>query len=368
MNGILETGISKVHNVNHYSIGEGSISELPLELSRLRKKSNGKALYLVDEFFESNMEKLGDLGFIDEDFIIYIQTKEEPTTQYVNDIYQTLIEEFPGEPCVVVGIGGGITMDCAKAISNLYTNGGKAEDYQGWDLLSKPGVYKIGIPTISGTGAEATRTCVMTNKANGLKLGMNSDYSVFDRVIMDPKLSSTVPRNQFFYTGMDAYIHCIESINGLHKNHIGRAFARETINLCEEVFLSEDMMSDENRIKLMTASYLGGCSIATSYVGLIHPFSAGLSVVLDIHHCEANCIVMRGMKEFYPKEFDVFWQMAHKQNIQIPSGITKSLNNHQFDQLYDSMIIHEKPLFNALGDKFKELLTRGKVKEIYELM
>ena len=118
----------------------------------------------------------------------------------------------------------------------------------------------------------------------------------------------------------------------------------------------------------MTASYLGGCSIATSYVGLIHPFSAGLSVVLDIHHCEANCIVMRGMKEFYPKEFDVFWQMAHKQNIQIPSGITKSLNNHQFDQLYDSMIIHEKPLFNALGDKFKELLTRGKVKEIYELM
>ena len=61
------------------------------------------------------------------------------------------------------------TMDVAKAVSNLLTNGGVAENYQGWDLVKEPGVYKIGIPTISGTGAEATRTCVTTNERSGLK-------------------------------------------------------------------------------------------------------------------------------------------------------------------------------------------------------
>ena len=85
-------------------------------------------------------------------------------------------------------MGGGIAIDVAKAISNLLTNSGSAADYQGWDLVKHPGVFKIGIPTLSGTGAEATRTCVLTNKENGLKLGMNSDFTVYDQVILDPNL------------------------------------------------------------------------------------------------------------------------------------------------------------------------------------
>ncbi len=60
--------------------------------------------------------------------------------------------------------------------------------------------------------------------------------------------------------------------------------------------MSEDMMAAENRSKMMVASYLGGSAIATSYVGLVHPISAGLSVVLGIHHCVANCITMRAME------------------------------------------------------------------------
>lgn len=63
------------------------------------------------------------------------------------------------------------------------------------------------------------------------------------------------------------------------------------------MFLSEDMMSDENR-ENMVASYLGGCAIANSFVGVVHPFSAGLSVVLDTHHCIGNCITMNAMEEF----------------------------------------------------------------------
>ena len=149
-------------------------------------------------------------------------------------------------------------MDVAKAVANLMTNGGRAEDYQGWDLVKVPGIYKVAVPTLSGTGAEATRTCVMTNKRTGLKLGMNSDHTVYDQIIMDPELTRTVPRNQYFWTGMDAYIHCIESLNGHYRNAIGDAYSAQTISLCRDVFLGEDMMADDMREKLMVASYLGG--------------------------------------------------------------------------------------------------------------
>jgi 3-deoxy-alpha-D-manno-octulosonate 8-oxidase len=265
-------------------------------------------------------------------------------------------------------MGGGITMDVAKAVSNLLTNPGKAEDYHGWDLVKVPGIYKIAIPTISGTGAEATRTCVMTNKRTGLKLGMNSDFTVYDQIIMDPVLTSTVPRNQYFYTGMDAYIHCVEALAGNYRNAIGDAYSRETINLCRQVFMEGDMMSPANRERLMVASYLGGCAIATSYVGLVHPFSAGLSVVLGLHHCVANCIVMRAMQPYYPQQYDEFWKMVEKQNIVIPKGVCAQLTDTQYDQLYASTVIHQKPLTNALGENYKNILTKEKVVEIFKEM
>ena len=197
---------------------------------------------------------------------------------------------------------------------------------------------------------------------------MNSDFTVFDQIIMDPDLSVSVPRNQYFYTGMDAYIHCVEALSGSYHNAIGDAFSEQTINLCRDVFSSEDMMADENRSKMMVASYLGGCAIATSYVGVVHPFSAGLSVVLGTHHCIANCITMRAMKEFYPKEYEEFWGMVKKQGVEIPEGICRNLTDEQYEQLYASTVIHDKPLTNALGENFKKILTKEKVIEIFKKM
>jgi 3-deoxy-alpha-D-manno-octulosonate 8-oxidase len=208
----------------------------------------------------------------------------------------------------------------------------------------------------------------MTNKKTGLKLGMNSDFTVYDQLILDPVLTKSVPRDQYFYTGMDAYIHCIESLNGSYRNAIGDAYSAQTISLCREVFISNNMMSDENRSKMMVASYLGGCAIATSYVGVLHPFSAGLSVVLGTHHCIANCITMRAMEEFYPVEYKEFWQMVKQQEVRVPEGICRNLSDEQYDQLYASTIIHEKPLINALGENFKEVLTKDKVIDIFKRM
>ena len=129
-------------------------------------------------------------------------------------------------------------------------------------------------------------------------------------------------------------------------------------------------MSDKNREQMMVASYLGGCSIATSYVGVVHPFSAGLSTVLDLPHCLANCITMRAVGNFYPNYYDEFWRMAETQNIQIPTLNLKTKKNlsNILDTLYKSTIIHEKPLTNALGENFRKILTRDKVEEMFMQM
>lgn len=365
---ILDTGIRNVRNVLRYTIGVGGLASLPDMLAPRRQQEGGQVVFFIDEYFKNQHQILDQLGAETHDELVFVSTKDEPTTDYIDQLVAKLHEKGIVKLAVIVGMGGGITMDIAKAVSNLLTNGGLAEQYQGWDLVKVPGIQKIAIPTISGTGAEATRTCVITNKRTGLKLGMNSDYTVYDQIIMDPDLTATVPRSQYLYTGMDAYIHCVEALAGSYRNAIGDAYSRETINLCRQVFLEGDMMAPSNRERLMVASYLGGCAIATSYVGLIHPFSAGLSVVLGTHHCVANCIVMRAMDEFYPEACREFWKMVERQGVKIPEDICRNLTDDQYGALYNATVIHAKPLTNALGGNFREVLTKDKVTEIFRRM
>ena len=298
----------------------------------------------------------------------YVDATDEPTTDGIDAITSELRGLLTGLPATIVGFGGGTTMDTAKAVANLLTNTGGAADYQGWDLVKVAAVHKIAVPTISGTGSEATRTCVMTNTKTGLKLGMNSDYTIFDQMVLDPDLTASVPRDQYFYTGMDAYIHCIEALAGSYRNAVGDAYSRETVNLCRQVFLADDMMSAEAREQLMVASYLGGCAIATSYVGLVHPFSAGLSVVLGLHHCIANCIALNALGEFYPAEHAEFQTMMNKQKVSLPVGVCANLSDEQYQRLVAATVVHAKPLTNALGPNFRDVLTDERVTEIFRRM
>ena len=368
MNNNLGAAIGKVRNVDRYTFGVGALAEVAGVVSSRRKSKDDSVVFLVDEFFRGAEHVVSVLPVENKDLLIFVPTKYEPTTDLVDGFVQQIKQNLTRSPCAIVGIGGGSTMDCTKAVSNLLTNKGSATDYQGWDLVNNPGIYKIGVPTISGTGAEATRTCVMTNKANGLKMGMNSEYSVFDQIILDPRLTETVPRDQYFFTGMDAYIHCIESLSGRYRHPIGDAYSETVIRLCREIFHDKDMKSEENRGKLMVASYLGGCAIAMSYVGIVHPFSAGLSVVLGVRHCLANCIVMQKMESFYPEPYRDFMDMIDYQEIELPQGICSDLNERQYVDLFESTIVHEKPLANALGPSFKKVLSRAKVEEIFRAM
>ena len=168
-------------------------------------------VYLIDHYF------------INTDLISRLPIRPRPghlrgynsraSTRSVDALKHEILVNYDQQAYCHLGIGGGSTLDSAKAVSNLLTNPGPSANYQGWDLVKKPGIFKVGIPTLAGTGAEASRTCVLTNYETGVKLGMNSNFTLFDYLILDPSL--LVPyRAQYFYTGMDTYIHCVESLEG----------------------------------------------------------------------------------------------------------------------------------------------------------
>ena len=359
-----------MRNVGGFIVGRGSLERLSAFVDARRELVGGsaKVVYLVDSHFANQPAIVARLGARSSDVVRYVDATDEPTTDGIDAITSELRGLLTGLPATIVGFGGGTTMDTAKAVANLLTNTGGAADYQGWDLVKVAAVHKIAVPTISGTGSEATRTCVMTNTKTGLKLGMNSDYTIFDQMVLDPDLTATVPRDQYFYTGMDAYIHCIEALAGSYRNAVGDAYSRETVNLCRQVFLADDMMSEEAREQLMVASYLGGCAIATSYVGLVHPFSAGLSVVLGLHHCIANCIALNALGEFYPAEHAEFRTMMNKQKVSLPVGVCANLSDEQYQRLVAATVVHAKPLTNALGPNFRDVLTDERVTEIFRRM
>ena len=319
-------------------------------------------IFLVDHFFE-NKSLVNRIPLQGNDKIIFADVTYEPKTSYVDSLTKQLKDEF-GTISGIIGIGGGSTMDLAKAVSLMMNNPGSSADYQGWDLVKDPGVYKVGLPTLSGTGAEVSRTCVLTGPTK--KLGMNSDFTPFDQIVLDPELTANAPANQRFYTGMDCYIHCIESLNGTYLNEFSKSYGAKALELCQKVFVEKSVWDDDSDDKLMMASYAGGMSIAYSQVGVAHAVSYGLSYLLGTKHGIGNCIVFDKLEEFYPDGVKEFKYMVKKNKIDIPQKVTKGLSDEQFDTMIN-VSLGMKPLWeNALGKDWEKIMTREKLRALFE--
>lgn len=341
--------------------GNGSFDQLGDILLSQRRHSEAPMIFLVDDVFEGT-ELANRIPKIFCDQIIFISAEEEPKTEQVDALVQMVGSQFRELPSGVIGIGGGTLLDLSKAVAILLTNKGSAEDYQGWDLVNKKSIYHVGIPTISGTGAEVSRTTVLLGPDK--KLGINSDYTTFDQVVLDPELTKGVALEQWFYTGMDCYIHCIESLNGTYLNAFSKSYGEKALDLCKEVFL-DDLSETESRDKLMMASWHGGMSIAYSQVGIAHAMSYGLGYLLGVKHGIGNCLVFQHLEEFYPEGVKLFRKMIKRHKIELPKGICQQLTDMEFDKMI-SVALRMEPLWeNALGENWKSIITADKLKSIY---
>ncbi|MCX6331311.1 MAG: iron-containing alcohol dehydrogenase family protein [Bacteroidetes bacterium] len=347
--------------VDYVVYGRGSFNQID-EIIAPHRRADFPMIFFLDHFFIGK-PLASRIPLRGKDKIVYVDVTHEPKTKQVDALANELKAEF-GEVSGIVGIGGGSTLDLAKAVSLMMTNPGSSADYQGWDLVKIPGVYKVGIPTLSGTGAEVSRTTVLTGPTR--KLGMNSDFTPFNQIVLDPDLTKNAPANQRFYTGMDCYIHCIESLEGTFLNEFSKSYGEKALDLCQQIFVKKDKWDEECDEQLMMASFAGGMSIAYSQVGVAHAVSYGLSYLLGTKHGIGNCIVMNHLAEYYPKGVEEFKFMVDKNKIEIPTGICANLSEAQFDEMIN-ISLSLKPLWeNALGSNWESIMTREKLRALYE--
>ena len=352
--------------VSRVIFGRGSFNQLADILAPKRLNVKAPFIFIVDDVFKGHSWLTSRIPLGYKDKLLYVSAAEEPKTSQVDALVEEIILSYNERPSGIIGIGGGTIMDLAKAVSIMLTNDGESKNYQGWDLVKTAAIYHVGIPTISGTGAEVSRTTILTGPER--KLGINSDFTPFDQVILDPELTKDVPKDQWFYTGMDCFVHCIESLNGTYLNSFSQSYGEKALELCLEIFLEDTLTKKESDDKLMMASWHGGMSIAYSQVGVAHALSYGLGYLLGIKHGVGNCIVFEHLEEYYPEGVAQYKAMREKHNIAIPQGICADLSDREFDIMIDVALSLEPLWENAIGKNWKKIITRQKLKALYTKM
>jgi 3-deoxy-alpha-D-manno-octulosonate 8-oxidase len=340
--------------------GKGSFNQLPDILDARRSGSNPNVVFLADDFFADKplSKRIPVKG---SDQLIWINVDDEPKTTMVDTIRDRILSTADNVPAVIVGLGGGSVMDYAKAVSVMLTNEGSSSLYQGLNLAKHDAVYHIGIPTLAGTGAEVSMTAVLTGPEK--KLGIKGEFTPFDLIVLDPELIHDAPGNQRFYTGMDAYIHNVESLRGINRNEISDSYAMQSQVLCREVFLNDKLTREEADEKLMVASYFGGLSIGFSEVGVCHALSYGLSYVLGYHHGIANCIAFNQLEDVYGEDVKEFHRMVKKNSIDLPLNIARGLTEKQISDMADISFRLEHMWRHAYGADWNNKVDKVKIME-----
>ncbi|HSO10187.1 MAG TPA: iron-containing alcohol dehydrogenase family protein [Desulfoprunum sp.] len=342
--------------------GRGAFNQLDDVIKHKRTSSEAYFVFVVDDVFTGQPLE-GRIPLKGRDLLLRVNVNDEPKTTYIDALVKQIRSYHFEKPVGIVGIGGGSTMDIAKAISLMLNNPGSSADYQGWDLIKFPAVYHVAVPTLAGTGAEISRTAILTGPVK--KLGINSDFTLFDQILLDPELIAGVPKDQWFYTGMDCYIHDVESLQGTFINEFSRAYGEKSLELCRQVFLQDHPDRDD---KLMMASYFGGMSIAYSQVGACHALSYGLSYVLGIHHGIGCCIAFDYLDEIYPEGVAEFRQMMARHDIALPRNLTKGLDQAAMEKMVTTALGLVPLWENCLGPDWADIMTRDRTMELYTRM
>lgn len=346
--------------------GRGSFDQLSDILSPKRKNREAPFIFFVDDVFKKNSSLISRISLSYEDKIVFVSSKKSLNTDQVDALVEDIILQTKDRPSGIIGIGGGTLLDLAKAVAIMLTNKGEAKDYQGWDLVKSEAIYHVGIPTISGTGAEVSRMAMLTDPDK--KLGITSDFIPFNQVILDSELTKSVPKEQWFYTGMECYIKSIEVLNSTHLNALSQSYSAMALKLCKQVFLENNFKDAILQEKLMIASWHAGLSIVYSQAGIAYAMSCGLSYVLGIKYGIGNCIVFNQLGEFYPEGVKLFIVMKDKHNIVLPEGVCANLSDSEFDKMIDISLDLELLWEHAIGENWRKTITRKKLKELYQRM
>jgi alcohol dehydrogenase len=199
-----------------------------------------------------------------------------------------------------VGLGGGSSMDTAKAANLLSVCGGSAAAYRGYGKATAALLPMIGVPTTAGTGSEAQSYALVSDAATHEKMAIGDPGLAFRVAILDPDLLVSVPRRVAAASGFDAIAHAVETIATTRRNAVSDAFAREAFRLLSHAFRRHvlDPRDAAARADMLLGAHLAGRAIEASMLGAAHACANPLTARLGAAHGEALAVVLPHVVRF----------------------------------------------------------------------
>jgi alcohol dehydrogenase len=217
--------------------------------------------------------------------------EENPTTRHV----EAGLEQARAQRVdFLVAVGGGSSMDCAKGINFLLTNGGCMADYMGFGKASQPMLPSIGVPTTAGTGSEAQSYALIADESSHMKMACGDRKAAFRVALLDPEVTVSQPRKVTAITGIDALAHAVESYVCTKRNPLSQMFARQAWRLLEpnlETALREPA-DLEARSALQLGAHFAGVAIENAMLGACHACANPLTAHYGLTHGVAIGIVL----------------------------------------------------------------------------
>ena len=271
--------------------GVGAVEKIGAEAQLLKGK---KVLVITD----SGVIQAGLLEGVEKSlqaanipFALFDGVEPDPRIEVVEKSVEKAKKE---EIDLIIGLGGGSSLDIAKVTSIMITNSGKIDGFFGIDLVPNPGIPVILVPTTAGTGSEVTPIAILSDTKEKLKKGIVSPTLFPEVAIVDPKLTIGLPPSVTAFTGMDALTHAIEAYASINATDLTDLFALRAMDLCSKN-LRMAYAHGENlaaRSNMMEGSLLAGIAFANAGVGAVHAFAYPLGGEFHLAHGLTNTLML----------------------------------------------------------------------------
>ena len=315
--------------------GVGSLKKLP----EILKENNSEHVYLVSDH---GLESIGVVKKV-QDIVeaggltctTFLDVVPNPTVDVVNA--STKMYKESGATSIIA-LGGGSSMDVAKATGVLATYGGEINDYEGLYKVPGPIVPMIAIPTTAGTGSEVTASAVITDEAKNFKMSVIS-YEILPKyAVLDPELIMTAPASIAASCGVDALIHAMEAYVSNFASPFSDAMAEKAMeliggNLRRFVANRKD---EEAACAMMVGSTFAGMAFAWAKLGNVHAMSHPVSAYFHVPHGVANAVILPTVVEY-----------------------NALADNGRYEKIYN--YISEIP---AYADEFEPMMLVGAIREL----
>jgi alcohol dehydrogenase len=207
---------------------------------------------------------------------------------------------------VIVAIGGGSSMDCAKGVNFVLTNGGTMHDYHGVGKATKPMLPMIAVPTTSGTGSEMQSFALISDAKTHVKMACGDKKASCRVAILDPELTLTQPAIVTALTGIDAISHAVETFVTKRRNEDSLQYSCEAWRLLASNFKTvlQEPSNLEARAAMQIGAACAGVAIEKSMLGAAHALSNPITATYGIAHGQAVGITLPAVVRFNGQQHD----------------------------------------------------------------